>query len=436
MDIESVLRQLTATSNIHIPYLLCSTGTDGEVNKSYFTGDFGNNIKLMVQAAFLDILIKKYRRYKIYIHNLGKYDGVFLLKLLNSIQGCSVKPLLHQGKIIAINLKYNSCSIVIKDSLLLLPDKLKTLGIAFGLDNSLLKGIFPYFLNDLDYMGPVPAFKFFDGIEDKLKHKLHWYNIDINKLTMAEYNQYVMQFEGRIWNFKTESINYCMQDCKVLFNILTRFNGIIFDKFKLNINNFLTLSSLSLGIFRAHYLPTNTIFNLGPETEKDLRQWYTGGAVDMYIPSSQKGTRIFGYDINSMYPFIMRNLVMPTGIATWFKGDIRKYEPNAYGFFKCRVTVPTNLVHPIIQIRYQVGDGIRTIAPIGTFITGVYSSEKDNAIKYGYKFEILEGYLFTPKVIFKDFVDTLYNMRLEFGKNTPLGLIAKLLMNSLLAWAG
>jgi DNA polymerase type B, organellar and viral len=49
----------------------------------------------------------------------------------------------------------------------------------------------------------------------------------------------------------------------------------------------------------------------------------------------------------------------------------------------------------------------------------------------GYKIQILNGYLFDKKVIFKEYVDKMYSLRLLYPKTDPMNLIAKLLMNSL-----
>ncbi len=61
----------------------------------------------------------------------------------------------------------------------------------------------------------------------------------------------------------------------------------------------------------------------------------------------------------------------------------------------------------------------------------LFSKEINNAIKLGYKFEILWGYKFEPKNIFKAYVDCLYKFRLNYPKSDPLNFIAKLLLNSL-----
>jgi len=85
---------------------------------------------------------------------------------------------------------------------------------------------------------------------------------------------------------------------------------------------------------------------------------------------------------------------MPIGKPTLFEGDIRKIDSNAFWFFFCNITAPENLNEPIIQTHVNTNDGIRTIAPLGAWSDMIFSPEMDNAIKFGYKFEILWGYTF------------------------------------------
>jgi hypothetical protein len=61
----------------------------------------------------------------------------------------------------------------------------------------------------------------------------------------------------------------------------------------------------------------------------------------------------------------------------------------------------------------------------------IFSEELDNAQNYGYKFNILWGYKFERKNIFKDYVDTLYSLRRRYPSSNPLNYIAKILLNSL-----
>lgn len=71
------------------------------------------------------------------------------------------------------------------------------------------------------------------------------------------------------------------------------------------------------------------------------------------------------------------------------------------------------------------------IAGIGTWKGWIYSEELNNAVKYGYQFKILKGYKFKKTIIFKEYVEKMYNLISQYSKNNPMNIIAKLFMNSL-----
>lgn len=123
--------------------------------------------------------------------------------------------------------------------------------------------------------------------------------------------------------------------------------------------------------------------------------------------------------------------MMPVGKPIAFNGNIRKLEANAFGFFYCKIISPSFLLHPILQRRINTVNGVRTIAGLGTWEGWIYSEEMDNAIKYGYKFEILRGYLFEKGNIFSAYVNKMFELRSQYPKCDPMNQIAKLLNNSL-----
>lgn len=137
------------------------------------------------------------------------------------------------------------------------------------------------------------------------------------------------------------------------------------------------------------------------------------------------------YDVNSLYPFIMSSIEMPVGKPIAFEGDITQFDKSTYGFFYCKITSPAYLEHPILQRRIKTAEGIRTIAGLGTWEGWIFSDEMLNAMRFGYTFEVIRGYKFRSEVIFKEFIEKLYNLRLQYSKDNPLNLICKLLMNSL-----
>jgi hypothetical protein len=53
----------------------------------------------------------------------------------------------------------------------------------------------------------------------------------------------------------------------------------------------------------------------------------------------------------------------------------------------------------------------------------IHSSEMDNAIKFNYKFKIIKGYQFEKGEVFKDFIETMYALRLEYPPLLKLRVI-------------
>ena len=256
----------------------------------------------------------------------------------------------------------------------------------------------PFSLSDINYSGPIPEFDLWSEISG------------------AEYLELAKEFNNKEWNFKEEALKYCKLDCKALFDILNTFNNLIFEHFSINIHNstILTLPALAMRIFKTHFLVPNTIYQLLGKVEDDIRQAYTGGAVDVYIPTN--GVRfnawnavalpagegrndLYYYDVNSLYPFVMSDSPMPIGKPIFFEGNILDIMSDAYGYFYCKITSP-HLNEPILQRKIKTKDGIRTIAGLGTWEGWIYSEEMKNAIKFGYEFEVLRGYRFTKGHIF------------------------------------
>jgi hypothetical protein len=416
LDIETI-----KMDNKLNPYLICAYN-----GKDYITS-YNNNQKELFNSFFEQLLskIKPGTKTLIYAHNLSNFDGIFLLRHLLSLG--KVEPLIFNGKLMSIKVKIGSNkseykTIVFKDSYLLLPLSLRKLCAAFEI--VLGKGYFPFLLNNIYYSGVLPKFEYWTGI------------------SLTEFKLFKTANKNKMWNFELEATKYCKLDCQCLHEVLTKFNKLIFNHFNINIHKALTLPALAMRIYKTHYMPENTICQLVGRVDVAIRNSYSGGAVDVYIPHNRI-TAFFNrtvkaafkflyyYDVNALYPFIMAKTLMPIGKPIVFDGDIRKIDPEAFGFFYCKINSPEYLEHPILQRRIKTADGVRTIAGLGTWEGWISSNEMDNAMKFGYTFEILNGYQFEKGDIFSAYINKMYNLRLEYEKGHPMNLTAKLLMNSL-----
>jgi hypothetical protein len=148
----------------------------------------------------------------------------------------------------------------------------------------------------------------------------------------------------------------------------------------------------------------------------------------MYKPY---GENIRCYDVNSLYPYIMKINKFPVGIIRKFIGDITILNKDDYYWFgDCDISTKKELYQPYLQLHINTKNGMRTISPNGSFNMILNSCEYYNSLK-DYNIKINHGYFFDSKNIFNEFVDDLYNLRLKYPKTDPMNMTCKLIMNSL-----
>lgn len=209
-----------------------------------------------------------------------------------------VVPMLFNGKLISIKVRinikgYKGKTIIFKDSYLMLPLSLRQLCNSFKVDS--VKGYFPFKLTDISYKGTFPNYELFTS------------------LSLPEYLDIKNLHSNKIWSFKKEAIKYCKLDCLSLHQILTKFSELIFKEFKVDPIRSLTLPALAMRIYKTHFMPADTIYQILDQPQELIRNSYTGGSVDVYIPSftaskaEHETTKLYYYDVNSLYPSVMLN---------------------------------------------------------------------------------------------------------------------------------
>lgn len=409
--------------NIMIPYCICFY--DGYEKYSFYITDFKDSGEMITKALRSILLNPNYSDHIVFAHNFSKFDGVFILKaliLLAKELNLKINIIQKDSDFINISIFSESTgfSINFRDSLLLLPSSLKKLAKSFKVEN---KTIFPYsFVNepntDMSYSGVVPDFKYF------------------NDITLEEYQEYATKFTGK-WNLKYVTIRYCLQDCVTLFQVIKKFSDTIFKDLKVNLKFAATTSSLALRTFRTTFLNQNGLKFIPiivGQTYDFIKRSFSGGHVDVY---KTYGEDIYHYDVNSLYPSVMKEYPMPIGNPTYFEGDILAIKDRPYGFFEVEITAPEGLFYPILQTRVETMDGYRTVAPLGNWTDVLSSSEIYNAMdNFGYKFKIHRGFLFERDVIYGNYVDHFNKIKTTTPKDNPMYLISKLLMNGLFGKTG
>lgn len=229
----------------------------------------------------------------------------------------------------------------------------------------------------------------------------------------------------KIQKVTPELIEYLEHDCRGLYEVIEKYrNWPLIQK----AGTAQTMASQSLKVFRTFL--RKPIRSLNSSVDEFVRQSYFGGRTEIFKPlfmGNQKNT-LKCYDVNSLYPTIMRDNDFPVGFLT----TMNEYDPKMMGFWHVFVHVPENLYIPPLGTVMTVNGTKKFIFPVGKF-EGVWTTaELEYAKKFGVK--ILwckKGHVFeNGGPIFKDFIENLYKIRLSAKPKSVDDILAKLLMNS------
>lgn len=352
--------------------------------------------------AFLGEALKaKYFNHYIYAHNGGRFDFKFLLETLHKYDYDFIDILDVNGSILNIRVpfqhyknkngtvlpKYN---INFTDSLMLLKDSLHKITHSFKVPHR--------------------------------KKELNFFKKDEPK--------YIDKFKN--WDLFTEYLQY---DTIGLYEAIRHFETII-HKYDGNIK--LTIASTSMSIFKNRFLDTviypvnKTIKVQGDKLlniEDEIRNNYVGGRTEIF---KRYGEKLYYYDVNSLYPFVMYDNPYPVSNPIYVTGE--QISKNDIGFFQCDIKY-NECLHgiPLLPKKITNGGFNKLVYPLGSW-SGLYDSEMIKyAINEGYEIDIKYGFIFDHEYIFKDFITEFYKLRKE---NPSYNLIFKYMLNSLYGkWA-
>ena len=437
-------KEITASPSEAMPAKLEQLSASESFNTSTVSDSISNSFKLssykLIKKLFDSIFESKFSNYTFYMHNLGGFDYIFILSALSFYnKEYDLNAIIKDDGNILVSLKiskyiekitnkkiYNEDMEVVKvekiksverksinilDSNLILPGKLRNLAKDFNCKE--LKGYFPYKfinINNLNYIGELPSYEYFS-----------------DSMEFNDYMNWKKSFQDKYsYDIKKESIRYLKNDLIVLLEIMTKFSELNFNKFAVNITKNKTISGLSLKIYMSEFYKYDYNFKIiKGDVEREIRQAYFGGLV-LTKEFYKHNSKAYVYDVNSHYPSAMLE-DMPVGnpiLST--STDLNSY----FGFVYAEIIPPKDLKAYFIPLR-DINGNITT--PNYKF-NGLYFSELlKESINYGYKINVIWGYKFERgKDVFKEYIETLYNERLQAKKDglNSIQYIYKLLLNS------
>lgn len=398
------------TLKAHVPYaigFLLVKPNQGDIDQKDIEVYYSEDVQSQNEGNFLDrsnrmleyfisrlvVKAKEEKIDKVYFHNFSRFDGMLLLSYFaKKDKKYTIKPLLRNNLLYEIVVYERSSrvdhgEIVVlrfRDSLTLLPGSLASLGSTF-----------------------CPL----HGSKGEFDHKL----VDISNLMEK----------------RDEVLTYMKQDIYLLAGIMFHAQDLYFKNYKVDITTCLTLSSLAMTVFRSCYYDPSTFPIHIPNRNCDMfiRSGYYGGHSDVYKPY---GENLYFYDVNSLYPYIMKTYPMPGGEPVWHSDLSGRKLDDLFGFIEAYVECPQTIKNPFLPYRNPKNQTL--IFPTGQFKGVYFSEELIHAKRIGYQIIPLSGYLFTKKDInpFDRFITETYAKRVEAKKkgDNALVFIYKILMNS------
>lgn len=211
---------------------------------------------------------------------------------------------------------------------------------------------------------------------------------------------------------------YLPNDTELVYDCLVAFCDTVYAKISPIAKIGLTLPSTSMKCFTTRYLGEDIGVPTNEDNKKMLRAGYAGGRVEVFKAGYYPKINV--YDFNSLYPSVMATTAVP---ITGNVRHTRRFEPGSCGVYRIRFEQGNRRRLPLLMV-----NGLGAYSGEGVY----YTPEIRRLLALGAgRITILEGMVFLEQaVIFRDYVNTLYSLRME-DKDSPLGEICKLLMNSL-----
>lgn len=229
-----------------------------------------------------------------------------------------------------------------------------------------------------------------------------------------------------------EALIYCRRDVEIVKVAVEAFRQIVKEE---NLGTMArTIAGQAFTSFRHRFMRDRIYIHNNIECLKLEREAYSGGRVECFRLGRFEGN-FYTYDVNSMYPFVMRENLMPVRLVSYRKrnkpADLKRMIDAGYLVIaKCLIQVDKP------EIGCKLGKNF--IFPIGTFWTTICTPEIIYLLERNQILEVAETAVYLGAKIFARYVDYFYQKRQDAkaGGNMVKDKMYKLLLNSLYGKTG
>jgi len=225
-----------------------------------------------------------------------------------------------------------------------------------------------------------------------------------------------------------EELNgYCRNDVEILKRIMEYYFTFIKDN---DLGNFaMTRAGQALTAFRHRFMYKKIAVHKSPEIVEIERNAYFGGRVECFRFGEQPLDDYVMLDINSMYPYVMKNYPVPVRTLDIVKNPSLEIIPAILKNYGTVAEVVLKTEEPCYAVRMNQ----KVMFPVGEFETFVCTEGLKHAIENNHLIAVKQLVMYDMEIIFQAFVEEFFALRVHFKreKNELMQQACKYIMNSL-----
>lgn len=225
-----------------------------------------------------------------------------------------------------------------------------------------------------------------------------------------------------------DAVTYCRQDVEILKRAIETFIDFV------NTEDLGVMAQTTPGqafnAYRHRFMPVTISLHDNEVAWEIERGAYYGGRVECWrIGQYSSPGGFYGFDINSMYPYVMKENLYPCKLRTVKLHISTDYLARLLKDYCICAEVTVKTDRPVLPVKLRGN----FIYPVGRFRTFLSTPELSYALQHGLIMEVHRAAVYDRADLFSDYVNYFYNKRLEAkaAGNAVYDMLYKLFLNSL-----
>jgi len=224
-----------------------------------------------------------------------------------------------------------------------------------------------------------------------------------------------------------EWITYCERDVDIMIELWLWWIKYLREN---NLGSFkYTTASQAFSIYRHKFMRYPIYIHSNEKVIELERKGYKGGRVSAFRVGKFTNGPYYKLDVNSMYPYVMREFEYPTRLIKVY----HNIHPKNARILVEKYCVMADVVLKTDEDVYPIKMNNKNVYPIGIFRTVLSTPELTYALEHNHVLAIITIALYRKRPIFREYVEYFYKMKVEAEKrgDYTTRYFAKILLNSL-----